>query len=100
VPRRLGTEERSSCKARGLSLFTAHGFMAPEAANVYTLARELAEHRGDSHQLFMAVFGLWQSANGVGSRALRQLGPKGDQMHCARWLTARLLNARLNADRP
>ena len=39
--------------------------MAAEAAQAYTRARELAEQRGDSHQLFMAVYGLWQSANGA-----------------------------------
>ena len=52
--------------ARGLSLFTAEGFMAAEAAQAYTRARELAEQRGDPRQLFMAVYGLWQSANGAG----------------------------------
>jgi class 3 adenylate cyclase len=52
--------------ARGLSLFTAQGFMASEAAQAYTRAGELAERRGDPEQLFMAVYGLWQSANGAG----------------------------------
>jgi hypothetical protein len=52
--------------ARGSSLFTAHGFNATDAGNVYARARELAERRGDSHQLFMAVYGLWQSAAGSG----------------------------------
>src|SRR5271170_2394276 len=52
--------------ARGLSLFTAKGFQAAEAARAYTRARELAEQRGDPHQLFMAIYGLWQSANGTG----------------------------------
>ena len=52
--------------ARGLSLFTAKGFVATEAVPAYTRARELAERRGDPHQLFMAVYGLWQSANGAG----------------------------------
>ena len=53
--------------ARGLSLFTAEGFGAAEAPQAYTRARELAEQRGDARQLFMAVYGLWQSANGAGS---------------------------------
>src|SRR5205807_2823496 len=53
--------------ARGSSLFTAHGFNATDAGNVYARARELAERRGDSHQLFMAVYGLWQSAAGSGN---------------------------------
>jgi len=52
--------------ARGLSLFTAHGFQIPEAAQAYARARELAEQRGYSRQLFMAIYGLWQSANGAG----------------------------------
>jgi class 3 adenylate cyclase len=52
--------------ARGLSLFTAEGFGAAEAPQAYTRARELAERRGDARQQFMAVYGLWQSANGAG----------------------------------
>jgi tetratricopeptide (TPR) repeat protein len=52
--------------ARGLSLFTAKGFSAVEGPEVYTRARELAERRGDPRQQFMAVYGLWQSANGAG----------------------------------
>ena len=52
--------------ARGLSLFTAEGFSSTDAAQAYARARELAEQRGDPHQLFMAVYGLWQSANGSG----------------------------------
>jgi tetratricopeptide (TPR) repeat protein len=53
--------------ARGLSLFTAEGFGAAEAPLAYTRARELAERRGDGRQQFMAVYGLWQSANGAGN---------------------------------
>jgi class 3 adenylate cyclase/tetratricopeptide (TPR) repeat protein len=52
--------------ARGLSLFTAEGFISAEAARAYARARELAEQRGDRRQQFTAVYGLWQSANGVG----------------------------------
>jgi class 3 adenylate cyclase len=52
--------------ARGLSLFTAEGFSAAGAQHAYTRARELAEQRGDGRQQFMAVYGLWQSANGAG----------------------------------
>jgi class 3 adenylate cyclase/predicted ATPase len=52
--------------ARGLSLFTAEGFISAEAAEAYTRARELAEQRGDQRQLFMAVYGLWQSNVGSG----------------------------------
>jgi len=52
--------------ARGLTLFTAEGFASVEAAGAYTRARALAEQRGDSRQQFMAVYGLWQSANGAG----------------------------------
>jgi class 3 adenylate cyclase len=53
--------------ARGMSLFTAEGFGAAEAPQTYTRARELAERRNDPRQLFMALYGLWQSANGAGN---------------------------------
>jgi tetratricopeptide (TPR) repeat protein len=53
--------------ARGLSLFTAEGFGAATALQAYTRARELAERRSDPRQQFMAVYGLWQSANGAGN---------------------------------
>ena len=36
------------------------------AAMAYTRARELSEQRGDGLQLFTAIYGLWQSANGSG----------------------------------
>jgi class 3 adenylate cyclase len=52
--------------ARGLSLFTIEGFASVKAAEAYTRARKLAEQRGDSRQQFMALYGLWQSANGAG----------------------------------
>ncbi len=52
--------------ARGPSLFATKGFVAAEAAEAYTRAEELAEQRSDPRQLFMAVNGLWQSANGAG----------------------------------
>jgi class 3 adenylate cyclase len=52
--------------ARGLSLFTAEGYSSAGAAEAYGRARELAELQGDPQQLFMAVYGLWQSANGAG----------------------------------
>jgi predicted ATPase len=53
--------------ARGLSLFTAEGYSSAGAAEAYAHARELAEQRDNPDQLFMAVYGLWQSANGAGS---------------------------------
>jgi class 3 adenylate cyclase/tetratricopeptide (TPR) repeat protein len=53
--------------ARGLSLFTAKGFEASEAAQAYTRARELAEQREDAGQLFVAVYGLWQANIGSGT---------------------------------
>jgi tetratricopeptide (TPR) repeat protein len=87
--------------ARGLSLFTAHGFKATDAGNVYGRARELAERLGDSHHLFMAVYGLWQSAAGSGkildcrklSNRLQQLTADGQddelllQAHHSAWTT-------------
>jgi tetratricopeptide (TPR) repeat protein len=50
--------------ALGLSLFSAKGFAAVEAAQAYTRAHELAERQGDQRQLSMAVYGLWQSVGG------------------------------------
>ncbi len=52
--------------ARGSSLFTAEGYSSASAAEAYARARQLAEERDDPQQLFMAVYGLWQSANGAG----------------------------------
>ena len=63
--------------ARGLSLFTAEGFASVEAAGAYNRARALAEQRGDSRQQFIAVYGLWQSANGAGMiRECRRLSDR------------------------
>jgi tetratricopeptide (TPR) repeat protein len=53
--------------ARGLSLFTAKGFEASEAARAYTRARELAEQQGDAGQLSVAIYGLWQANIGSGT---------------------------------
>ena len=94
--------------ARGSSLFTAHGFNATDAGNVYARARELAERRGDSHQLFMAVYGLWQSAAGSGkildcrrlSSRLQQLIADGHndelllQAHHSAWTTGRAVGGK------
>lgn len=67
--------------ARGLSLFTAEGFQSAESARAYTRARELAEQRRDRHQLFMASYGLWQSANGAGMiRECRRLSTRLQQL--------------------
>ena len=88
--------------ARGLSLFTGEGFASVRAAETYTRARKLAEQRGDSRQHFMAVYGLWQSANGAGMiRECRRLSDqllqltsgKADeglhlQAHHSAWATA------------
>jgi tetratricopeptide (TPR) repeat protein len=52
--------------ARGLSLFTIEGFVSGAAGEAYARAHELSERSGDLRQLFMAVFGLWVSANGRG----------------------------------
>ena len=51
--------------ARGLSLLTAEGYSS-SVAPAYARAQELAEARGDARQLFMAVYGLWQWAQGTG----------------------------------
>jgi len=87
--------------ARGLSLFTAGGYSSAGAAEAYGRARELAEQRGEPRQLFMAVYGLWQSANGAGmildcrrlSNRLQQLaaGDADDELslqaHHSAWAT-------------
>jgi class 3 adenylate cyclase/predicted ATPase len=52
--------------ARGPSLFAAKGFAATEAAHAYARACELAEMHDNPRDLFAAVNGLWQSANGAG----------------------------------
>jgi class 3 adenylate cyclase len=63
--------------ARGLSLFTAEGFSSAEAARAYARARELAEELGEPRQQFIAVYGLWQSANGTGMiRECRRLSDR------------------------
>jgi class 3 adenylate cyclase/tetratricopeptide (TPR) repeat protein len=63
--------------ARGLSLFTTEGFISTAAAEAYAHAREVAEQRGDPRQQFMAVYGLWQSANGAGMiRECRRLSDR------------------------
>jgi predicted ATPase len=70
--------------ARGLAHFAAKGFSAAEAAQAYTRALELAEQRGDVRQLFTAVYGLWQSANGAGHiRDCRRLSNRLQQLAAA-----------------
>jgi class 3 adenylate cyclase/tetratricopeptide (TPR) repeat protein len=87
--------------ARGLSLFTAGGYSSAGAADAYTRARELAEELGDARRLFVAIYGLWQSANGAGkvldcrrlSSRLQQLtiGEADDELrlqaHHSAWAT-------------
>jgi tetratricopeptide (TPR) repeat protein len=63
--------------ARGLSLFTTEGFSSAEAARAYARAREVAEQLGDPRRQFIAVYGLWQSANGTGMiRKCRRLSDR------------------------
>jgi class 3 adenylate cyclase len=85
--------------ARGLSLFTTEGFVSAGAAQAYTRARELGERQGDARQLFIAVYGLWQSTAGSGrliasrglsDRLLRLTAGKADdglrmQAHHSAW---------------
>jgi len=87
--------------ARGLSLFTTEGYGSAGAAEAYARAHALAEHRSSPRQLFTAVYGLWQSANGGGmvhdcrrlSKRLQQLtATKADdglrlQAHHSAWAT-------------
>ena len=55
--------------ARGVSLFATEGFISEAAVRCYTRARELAERHNDGHQLFVAIYGQWQGANGAGNVA-------------------------------
>ena len=77
---RTRTRDRTEVElqlARGLSLFTAEGFSSAEAARAYARARELAEQLGNPRQQFIAVYGLWQSANGTGMiRECRRLSDR------------------------
>jgi class 3 adenylate cyclase/tetratricopeptide (TPR) repeat protein len=85
--------------ARGLSLLTTEGFQSAEAARAYTRAREMAEQRGYPRQLFMAIYGLWQSANGAArildcrslSNRLQQLTADDNELrlqaHHSAWAT-------------
>jgi len=87
--------------ARGLSVLTTEGFASAKALEIYARARDLAERRGDRRQLFMAEFGLWQTANGRGgmvecrkySDRLQQLtvGDAADELrlqaHHSAWTT-------------
>ena len=80
---------------------TIEGFSAVGAAQTYTRARDLAEQRDDRRQLFTAVYGLWQSTNGVGAvedaqklsdRLLQLTAGTGDQglrlqAHHSAWTT-------------
>jgi class 3 adenylate cyclase/tetratricopeptide (TPR) repeat protein len=88
--------------ARGLSLFTAKGYVSAEAAEAYTRAGKLAEQQGDARQLVTAVYGLWTSAAGSGqltasrelSDRLLRLTEKGAdeglrlQAHHSAWTTS------------
>jgi tetratricopeptide (TPR) repeat protein len=64
--------------ARGLSLLTVEGFASAGAGEAYTRARELAERRDDTRQLFTAVYGLWQST--VGSGMVASAGELSDRL--------------------
>jgi class 3 adenylate cyclase len=103
--------------ARGLSLFIAEGFISAEAAEAYTRAGELAEQRDDARQLFMAVYGLWQSTGGVGrilagrslsARLLKLTADQADdglrlQAHHSAWSTslfAQVVYEGLREDKP
>jgi hypothetical protein len=55
--------------ARGVSLFATEGFISEGAVRCYTRARELAERHNDGRQLFVAIYGQWQGANGAGNVA-------------------------------
>ena len=65
-PARDATGDRTAIGPRPVAVHGRRFRISAEAAEAYARARELAEQRGDPRQLFMAVYGLWQSANGAG----------------------------------
>ena len=70
--------------ARGHSLFTTEGFVSGTGGEAYARAHQLSERSGDTRQLFMAVFGLWVSANGRGGMAeCRQFSHRLQQLAAA-----------------
>ena len=86
----LGEGRERDCReielqlARGLSLFTTEGFVSDVAGEAYARAHDLSERSGDVCQLFMAVFGLWVSANGRGGMVeCRQFSDRLQQLAAA-----------------
>ena len=84
------TGDRTAIGPRPVAVHGRRVSVRSEAAETYTRARELAEQRGDPRQQFMAVYGLWQSANGAGGMVgLPQIvGPAAaiDRGQRGRWI--------------
>ena len=59
------TEDRAAIGPRPVAVHSQRVCFG-RGGQAYARARELAERRGDPRQQFMAVYGLWQSANGAG----------------------------------
>jgi predicted ATPase len=74
-----GAREIELQLALGTSSITVHGMSAPRVGEAYARAHELARRRGDQHQQFQALYGLWQHNSGSG------------RIVAARPLSARLL---------
>jgi class 3 adenylate cyclase/tetratricopeptide (TPR) repeat protein len=88
--------------ALGLSLLTTKGMWSDEVGQAYERARELAEKRDNAHQLFQALYGLWQHNSGSGrmpaarsfSQRLLRVTERGSdsgarlQAHHSAWTTA------------
>ena len=86
--------------ALGVSFITVKGMGSPSVPQAYGRARELAERRGDEHQLFQAIYGMWQNTVASGqilsaralSDRLLQVGRGADdglrlQAHHSAWTT-------------
>jgi len=99
------TPARDACEidlqlALGVSSITVKGMSSPSVPQAYGRARELAEKRGDEHQLFQAIYGMWQNTVASGqilsaralSDRLLQVGRGADdglrlQAHHSAWTT-------------
>ena len=87
--------------ARAGSIMAAKGFAAPELVDVYSRARDLAEHRNDANYLFAALWGLhianiqtlrFDKASDLSDKLLILTGSSGGdglrlQAHHAAWST-------------
>jgi class 3 adenylate cyclase/tetratricopeptide (TPR) repeat protein len=95
----------------GAPLLATKGYAAPEVGRVYTRARELCQHAGETPQLIQVIFGLWMFyavraefraasdlAEQLGGISQRQSDPKqGLEAQQALGITAAMRGALLTA---